>query len=208
MVMEKLDDLLVNIRQCQLCAAALPLPPKPILQASSGARILIAGQAPGRKTHDKGIPFDDASGDRLRAWLGVSREQFYDPQVFAIIPMGFCFPGDKLATSGKNKGKKTGDNPPRRECAAHWHQALLAQLPNIELTLILGQYAIDYYINSSTGEKLTVSDAVAYWQQLLPSRLALPHPSPRNYRWLTQHPEFEREVVPALQTRIAQLMMR
>lgn len=218
--------LLVKISACTLCQAHLPLAPKPILQASTQARILIAGQAPGVKTHHKGIPFDDASGERLRTWLNVTREQFYDPNLFAIIPMGFCFPG-----SIEKNGKKQGDKPPRPECAATWHQALLALMPQIELIVILGQYAIDYHLPRESSEAvnptspitkhqttstnvtvipklkpITVTQACAQWQQYWPKYLVLPHPSPRNNLWLKQHPEFERDMLPRLRMRIASLL--
>jgi len=218
--------LLAKISACTLCKAHLPLAPKPILQASTQARILIAGQAPGVKTHHKGIPFDDASGERLRTWLNVTREQFYDPNLFAIIPMGFCFPG-----SIEKNGKKQGDKPPRPECAATWHQALLALMPQIELIVILGQYAIDYHLPRESSEAvnltspitkhqttganvtvipklkpITVTQACAQWQQYWPKYLVLPHPSPRNNLWLKQHPEFERDMLPRLRMRIASLL--
>ena len=218
--------LLAKISACTLCQAHLPLAPKPILQASTQARILIAGQAPGVKTHHKGIPFDDASGERLRTWLNVTREQFYDPNLFAIIPMGFCFPG-----SIEKNVKKQGDKPPHPECAATWHQALLALMPQIELIVILGQYAIDYHLpresskavnltspitkHQTTGtnvtvipklKPITVTQACAQWQQYWPKYLVLPHPSPRNNLWLKQHPEFERDMLPRLRMRIASLL--
>ncbi|AVI68561.1 uracil-DNA glycosylase family protein [Shewanella sp. WE21] len=218
--------LLAKISACTLCQAHLPLAPKPILQASTQARILIAGQAPGVKTHHKGIPFDDASGERLRTWLNVTREQFYDPNLFAIIPMGFCFPG-----SIEKNAKKQGDKPPRPECAATWHQALLALMPQIELIVILGQYAIDYHLPRESSEAvnptspitkpqttstnvtvipklkpITVTQACAQWQQYWPKYLVLPHPSPRNNLWLKQHPEFESDMLPRLRMRIASLL--
>ena len=218
--------LLAKISACTLCQTHLPLAPKPILQASTQAQILIAGQAPGVKTHHKGIPFDDASGERLRTWLNVTREQFYDPNLFAIIPMGFCFPG-----SIEKNGKKQGDKPPRPECAATWHQALLALMPQIELIVILGQYAIDYHLPRESSEAvnltspitkhqttganvtvipklkpITVTQACAQWQQYWPKYLVLPHPSPRNNLWLKQHPEFERDMLPRLRMRIASLL--
>lgn len=221
-----MDTLLIKIRACTLCQADLPLPAQPILQASSQARILIAGQAPGIKTHHKGIPFDDASGERLRNWLNVTREQFYDPALFAIVPMGFCFPG-----SIEKNGKKQGDKAPRPECAATWHRQLLALMPQIELVVILGQYAIDYHLTSNQidtvaldtqtkinpdatpntqakakAKSITVTQATAQWQQYWPKFMVLPHPSPRNNLWLKQHPEFERDMLPRLRQRIATLL--
>ncbi len=188
-----MKTLLNKIKQCTLCAPDIPLPPKPILQASKESRILIAGQAPGQVTHEKGIPFDDKSGDRLRDWLGVSRKQFYDPTLFAIIPMGFCYPG---------KGK-SGDLPPMPICAQTWRAQLLAQLPDIQLTVILGKYAINWHLH--TNAKIT--DLAKNWQQLLQHhQLVLPHPSPRNNLWLTKNPWFEQQVLPALQHQVQQIL--
>jgi len=190
----QLENLLSDIRHCRLCSPHLPLGPNPILQAAAGARILIAGQAPGRKTHAKGRPFDDASGERLRSWLGVDRDNFYDPEQFAIIPMGFCFPGTH------DNGR--GDLPPRPECAATWRQQLLAQLPNIELTLLLGKYALDYHLPGHQG----LAQEAERWQQHWPSLMVLPHPSPRNNLWLKRHPWFESDCLPQLQRRVAALL--
>ncbi|MEO9467555.1 uracil-DNA glycosylase family protein [Parasphingorhabdus sp.] len=187
-----LDDLLQDVRSCSICSG-LPLGPSPLLQASKNSRILIAGQAPGSKTHAKGRPFDDPSGKRLRKWLGVTEEQFYDPDLFAIIPMGFCFPG-----TGKG-----GDLPPRPECAPQWRQPLLDRLPNLELTLILGQYAMDWHLGDTKSRTLTRT--VERWQEFWPGILPLPHPSPRNIRWFKANPWFEADVVPILQARIAEL---
>ena len=188
-------SLITNIRQCQQCQD-LPLGPKPILQAHSDARILIAGQAPGQITHQRGLPFDDASGERLRRWLNVDRNTFYNPSQFAIVPMGFCYPG---------KGN-SGDAPPRPECAALWRQPLLDTLPNIQLTLLLGRYAIAWHLADTPFAKAPISDITAQWQQLWPHTMVLPHPSPRNNRWLAQHPEFEAEQLPRLQQRITELL--
>lgn len=223
----EMTALLARVRACNLCQAELPLLPKPILQASSQARILIAGQAPGVKTHHKGIPFDDASGKRLRAWLNVSHEQFYDPAMFAIVPMGFCFPGNI-----ERKGKKQGDKPPRPECAATWHKALLALMPNIELVIVLGQYAMDYHLSrllmdnmhknrgfnstplaaantigkATPNKKITLTQAVEQWPLYWPQLMVMPHPSPRNNLWLKQHPEFEQHLIPTLRSRISSLL--
>ncbi|WP_133408407.1 uracil-DNA glycosylase family protein [Parashewanella tropica] len=188
----ELEQLLEKIARCQICAEHLPFEPKPVVQASTQAKILIAGQAPGMKVQQTGIPFNDPSGDRLRLWLGVSHEQFYDPDLFAIVPMGFCYPG---------KGK-SGDLPPRPECAKTWREPLLSLLPNIELTLVIGQYALQYHL----AAKQTVTEQVRAWQQCIPAYLPLPHPSPRNNRWLRRHPWFEQEVIPYLQQRIDQLI--
>ncbi|MCF1428756.1 MAG: uracil-DNA glycosylase family protein [Shewanella sp.] len=196
---DKLSSMLADIRACTLCQHALPLPARPILQAGSGARILVAGQAPGSKTHDKGRPFDDASGERLRNWLGVDKETFYNPDCFAIVPMGFCYPG-----TFEKGGKKRGDKPPRPECCATWHPQLLPLLTNIELTLVLGQYAIDYHL--AAAGKLTVTRAVQSWQDFWPDKMVLPHPSPRNNLWLKRHPKFEQTLLPLLQARVQQLL--
>ncbi len=186
------ERLLAEVRTCRLCAAHLPQAPRPLLQLARGARILIAGQAPGRKAHDSGVPFDDASGERLRQWLGVDKAIFYDPQRIAILPMGLCYPGYG----------KSGDLPPRPECAPQWRNALLAQLPQLQLTLVLGQYALVWHLPQYD----TVTAAVQAWQQTLPHGvLALPHPSPRNNLWLRRNPWFEAGVLPALQARVAAL---
>jgi len=191
--MPTLNTLLTEIRACTLCAGQLPLGPRPTLQADSAARILIAGQAPGRKVHATGIPFNDASGDRLRAWLGLSREQFYYSRQVAIVPMGFCYPGTG----------KSGDLPPRPECAAAWRAALLAQLKNIQLTLVIGQYALAYHL---PGAGKSVTQAVQGWRQHWPVTVPLPHPSPRNNLWLRRNPWFEAELLPALRGRVAEVL--
>ena len=188
-----LETILGSVRSCTICKD-LPLGPKPLLQAGSKAKILIAGQAPGSKTHEKGRPFDDASGKRLRQWLGVTEDQFYDPDTFAIIPMGFCFPG-----TGKG-----GDLPPRPECAPAWRNPLLDALPNLELALILGQYALDWHLGNAKSKTLT--ETVKRWQEFWPEQLPLPHPSPRNIRWFKANPWFEEDVVPVLRERVSALV--
>jgi uracil-DNA glycosylase len=193
--MSRCSRLLKDIRACTVCAAHLPLGPRPVLQAHPAARILIAGQAPGRKVHNTGIPFNDPSGDRLRLWLGVTREQFYDPHLFAIVPMGFCFPG-----TGNG-----GDLPPRPECALTWRTKVLDQLPQIQLTLVLGQYAQDWHLKGQ--QRKTLTETVAAWREFLPGNtLPLPHPSPRNIRWFKSNPWFEADVVPALRKRVVKLL--
>lgn len=187
-----LDGLLAEIRACSLCRAHLPAGPRPVVQAARAARLLIAGQAPGRRVHASGVPFDDPSGDRLRAWLGIDGATFYDPRQVAIVPMGFCYPG--TGTSG--------DLPPRPECAAAWRAKLLAQLPQVQLTVVLGTYALRYHFD----DKGPLTARVKNWRDTWPSRVALPHPSPRNNRWLKQNPWFEGELVPALQQRVAQVL--
>ena len=188
-----LPALLAQVRACTLCAPYLPLGPRPVLQAHASARILIASQAPGRKVHLSGIPFDDASGERLRDWLGLSRETFYDPRQVAILPMGFCFPGTG----------RSGDLPPRPECAPAWRDALLARLPAIEFTLAIGRYAQVWHLPAG-GKPLT--EVVRDWRAHWPHAVALPHPSPRNNVWLARNPWFERELVPRLQARVRQVL--
>ncbi len=188
-----LEPLLDEVRACRHCAADLPLGPRPVLQAAPGARILIAGQAPGRQVHASGIPFDDRSGERLRAWLGIDRETFYDASRIAILPLGFCYPG-----SGAG-----GDLPPRPECAALWRRRLLDALPKIELVLALGRYAQDYHLGVAA---VTLTARVRAWRDDWPRVLPLPHPSPRNNRWFGQNPWFEAEVLPALRARVKRLL--
>lgn len=192
--MSSISRLLDDVRGCTLCAEHLPLGPRPILQIAPQAPILLAGQAPGRKAHTSGIPFDDASGQRLRQWLGVSRETFYDPKSVAILPMGFCFPGTG----------KSGDLAPRPECAPTWRQPLLSTLDNLQLTLVLGQYAMRYHL---PGRYRTVTEAVSDWRQHWPAIVPLPHPSPRNNRWLKTNPWFEEELIPALQTQVSRILV-
>ncbi|MEO9894727.1 MAG: uracil-DNA glycosylase family protein [Paracoccaceae bacterium] len=185
--------LLKDIQSCTICTD-LPLGPRPIVQFSSTAKLLIVGQAPGRITHKKGIPFDDPSGDRLRSWLGISRDTFYDSQKIAIVPMGFCFPGTGTG----------GDLPPRTECAKIWRNKVLSEVQGVELTLIIGRYAIDWHMPDFS--KRTVTDAVKAWGDVWPQKLILPHPSPRNNRWLKQNPWFEKEIIPKLQSRVQSLL--
>jgi len=185
--------LLADVRACTLCATHLPLGPRPVLQAHPDARILIAGQAHGSKVHASGIPFQDASGDRLREWLGIDEQTFYDPKVIAILPMGFCYPGTG----------KSGDLPPRPECAPAWRMKLMAMISNIQLTLVIGQYAQAWHLRERQGPTLT--DTVQAWREYWPSSLPLPHPSPRNNIWLKRNPWFERDVLPPLRLKVQQL---
>lgn len=189
-----LHEFLPRVRACTLCAPHLPLGPRPVLQAGSGARLLIASQAPGRKVHASGVPFDDASGERLRDWLRLPREVFYDETRVAIVPMGFCYPG---------KGA-SGDAPPRPECAPTWRAPLLALLPHIALTVAVGQYAIGWHLPASRGRPLaeTVRASIQPGSRVI----ALPHPSPRNNGWLKHHPWFEAECLPLLRARVAQAL--
>jgi uracil-DNA glycosylase len=193
---DALQELLAEVRACRLCAAHLPLGPRPILRADVRARVLIVGQAPGTRVHATGIPWNDPSGDRLRGWLAVDREAFYDERRFAIIPTGFCYPG---------RGR-SGDLPPRPECAPLWHPRLRELLPNIELTLLIGQYAQAHYLGARRKAALTAT--VHAWRSYLPDFLPLPHPSPRNTRWLSLNPWFEQEVVSELRERIHALAGR
>ncbi len=189
-----LDRVLRDARACRLCAAHLPLGPRPVLRAARAARVMIVGQAPGTRVHATGLPFDDPSGDKLRAWLGVDREAFYDAERFAIVPTGLCYPG---------KGP-SGDAPPRPECAPLWHPKLRAALPNVSLTLLVGAYAQAYYLGDT--RKRTLADTVRVWRDYLPAFLPTPHPSPRNRRWLRLNPWFEVEVVPELRRRVHALI--
>ena len=186
--------LLNDVRGCTLCGPHLPLGPKPILQWHPAARILIVGQAPGRKAHDAGVPFADASGERLRQWLGLTAEQFYNPQLVAILPMGFCFPGTG----------KSGDLPPRPECAPAWRQALLKPLKQLQLTIVIGQYAQAYHLPTAQS---SVTDTVASWQDYWPDIIPLPHPSPRNNIWLKRNPWFAEQLLPKLQARVKQVLL-
>lgn len=192
---ETYQQLVDQVRQCRICQDHLPLGPKPVIQMHPDATILVAGQAPGKKVHHTGLPFNDPSGDRLRTWMGISRDIFYDEKKLAILPMGFCYPGTA----------SSGDLPPRPECAAHWRARLLAQLPNIQLTLAIGQYAISYHIADSKAHK-TLTETVKNWQAYWPQTLPLPHPSPRNIRWLKNNPWFEKTVIPVLQKRTLSLL--
>ena len=188
-----LNKLLRDVRACRICEQHLPLGPNPILRASSTAGVLIIGQAPGTRVHQTGIPWNDPSGDRLRDWMQVDRDRFYDEQEVAIIPMGFCYPG---------KGK-SGDLPPRPECAAEWHNRLLAEMPSVRLTILIGKYAQDYYLDS---KRQSLTETVKSWRNYLPEYFPLPHPSPRNNRWLRNNPWFEEEVLPAFRKRITDLL--
>ena len=188
-----LARLLPELRACTHCEPALPLGARPIFQLDRRAPILIASQAPGRITHAKGRPFDDVSGDRLRGWLGVTREQFYDPRCFAILPMGLCFPGTGAS----------GDLPPRPECAPLWRRRLLDALPHVRLTLAIGSHALGWHLQS----RASVDTLVTGWREgLAQGLLPLPHPSPRNQRWLRQRPWFEAEVLPALRAAVAEAL--
>lgn len=189
-----LRRVLAEARACRLCAPELPHEPRPVVRAARSARVLIVGQAPGRKVHETGIPWNDASGDLLREWLGIDREFFYDERRIAIIPAGLCYPG-------KGPG---GDLPPRVECAPLWHPRLRAQLPHIELVLLIGAYAQAYYLGER--RKPTLAATVRAWRDYMPTYFPLPHPSPRNRRWLRVNDWFDTEVLPALRAQFAFVM--
>ena len=189
------DKVAKKVRSCRVCAAHLPLGPRPVFQIDPKATILIAGQAPGRRVHESGVPFSDASGDRLRTWMGVDSEVFYDPQKIAILPMGFCYPGTG----------KSGDLPPRPECANEWRNQLLKLMPAIELTLVIGQYALDWHLK--TTQKDTLTQTVQNWKEYWPTVLPLPHPRPRNNIWLKKNPWFEIDIIPKLQRKIRFLIV-
>lgn len=188
-------SLLDEVYACTRCTENLPYEPKPILQIDPQAKILIVGQAPGRKAHEAGIPFDDASGERLREWMGISREQFYDPKCVAILPMGFCFPGTG----------KSGDLRPRPECAPAWRDQLLSHLQDIELTLVIGQYAQNYHLHD---KRSSLTETVRAWKTYWPKIVPLPHPSPRNNIWLNRNPWFQAELLPKLRQRVSEVLDR
>lgn len=186
----EMEELLNQIRQCSVCLNFLPNPPRPIVQASSRSKIVIIGQAPGRRVQNTGIPWDDPSGDQLRKWLGVSKDQFYDPDLFALMPMGFCYPGKGVS----------GDLPPRRECAPLWHEKLLEKMPKVRLSILIGKYAQDYYLGASN--RISLTERVRNFHQYLPRFLPLVHPSPRNIAWQQKNPWFSEEVLPLLQNTV------
>lgn len=195
MAVPDLDHLLGEIRACRVCALAMPHDPRPVIQASAGARILIVGQAPGTRVHASGRPFTDPSGDRLRDWMGVDEAVFYDASRIAIAPMGFCFPG---------LDAKGGDLPPRKECAPLWQDSVRSALPDIRLTLLVGQYAQRFYLRSQMQKTLT--ETVREGERYQPDFLPLPHPSWRNNAWLKKNPWFEERILPLLRRRIQDLL--
>lgn len=193
--MPPLADLLDRIRACTHCAAHLPLGPRPVLEAHPEARLLIVGQAPGTKVHDSGIPWNDRSGDRLRDWLGIDRDQFYGDRRIAIVPMGFCYPG--VLPNG-------GDAPPRPECAPLWHDAVLAHLPGVEMVVLAGMYAQARYLGKT--RKRTLTETVAAWREYGPKFVPLPHPSWRSQNIERKNPWLREELIPALRERVASLL--
>lgn len=203
--MAKIELLARDIRACRICldnprGAPLPHKPNPVAVLSTTAKIAVCGQAPGTRVHKSGKPFTDPSGDRLREWMGVTSEQFYDSAKLAIVPMGFCFPG---------LDAKGGDLPPRKECAEQWHSAVFAAMPQIELLLLVGQYAQKWHLGAD--RKKNLSETVAHWREYvlageMPVRFPLPHPSWRNNSWINKNPWFSKELLPELQKRIQQLI--
>jgi uracil-DNA glycosylase len=189
-----LEALLAEIRACRACAGDLPHAPRPVTTVTTATRLLICGQAPGRRVHESGVPFDDPSGDRLRGWLGVDRATFYGHPAFGVAAMAFCYPGTAA---------KGGDYPPPPRCAALWRRRLLAALPNVELTLLIGGYAQRWALGSSAR---SVGAVVRAWRDHLPGALCLPHPSWRNTAWLRRNPWFEEEVTPYLRLRVAEIL--
>ena len=191
-----LDDLLAEIRVCRACLGQLPHMPRPVVMVAPETRLLICGQAPGRRVHESGLPFTDPSGDRLRQWLGVDPETFYaDPRI-GVAAQAFCFPGTD---------PKGGDYPPPRRCAELWRDRLLAELPNVELTLLVGGYAQTWALGDRA--KATMTETVRAWRDYAPSILPLPHPSWRNTAWLRKNPWFEAEVIPYLQDRVRSILL-
>lgn len=188
-----MNGLLQEIRGCHVCSPFFLHNPRPVVRASSTSKLLIIGQAPGRKVHESGIPWDDRSGLNLREWLGIDEQCFYDTTKVALVPMGFCYPG-----SGKS-----GDLPPRSECAPLWHDRVLKQLEHVQLTLLIGRYAQNYYLKEQV--KATLTETVRAYEEYLPQYLPLPHPSPRNRIWLKRNEWFEKDLIPILKDRIANL---
>lgn len=189
-----MKQLLSEIKKCTICSPHLALGPRPVMSAHKSSKIVIIGQAPGTKVHASGVPWDDASGKELRRWLGISADVFYDTKNISILPMGFCYPG---------KGK-SGDLPPRIECAPQWHQNILEKMPNVELTLLIGVYAQKYYLKKDA--KRTLTETVHSFESYLPSNLPLPHPSPRNRIWMKKNPWFEVDIIPVLQLKVKEIL--
>jgi uracil-DNA glycosylase family 4 len=191
-----MKKLLIEISQCTICKKNLPFAPRPVLQAGPDAKIVIIGQAPGVKVQQSGKPWDDASGKKLREWLDISEEVFYDSKKIALVPMGFCYPG---------KGR-SGDAPPRPECAPQWHQLLFASMNKVQLIILIGQYAQQYYLGDKAGANLT--ETVKAFKEYLPPYFVLPHPSPRNRFWLVKNKWFEKEAVAELQKRVKKILVK
>lgn len=191
-----MNDLLTEIRACDVCKAHLPHGCNPIISASEKSKIMIIGQAPGRKVHESNVPWDDKSGDNLRSWMGVSREEFYDPDNFALVGMGFCYPGTG----------KSGDLPPRKECAPLWHPKLLNLMNEVELIILIGNYSQKYYLGKS--KKRTLTDTVFNYHEYLPKYFPLPHPSPRNNIWQSKNKWFPEKVLPHLKADVGSILRK
>ena len=190
-----MNKLLADIRTCTLCQAHLLHGVRPIMAAHPRSRIAIIGQAPGRIVHQTGVPWDDKSGERLRDWLGVDSATFYDPEIFALVPMGFCYPGTG----------SSGDLPPRKECAPQWHSRLFELMKNLELIVLIGTYAQNYYLKGA--QKGTLTETVQHFEEYLPDYFVLPHPSPRNNIWLKKNPWFGQEVLPAFREKVDSILL-
>ena len=188
-----MEKLLTEIRQCRICEEHLPLGCRPVLTANINSKIVLIGQAPGKKVHESGIPWDDKSGHNLRQWLGVSKQEFYNPQLFALIPMGFCYPGTG----------KSGDFPPRKECAPQWHPQLFKDMKKVGLILLVGNYAQKYYLKKTAKQNLT--ETVRNFEAYLPLYFPLPHPSPRNNIWQKRNPWFKELVLPTLALKVDEI---
>jgi uracil-DNA glycosylase len=193
--MSDFDALLAEFRACRVCAAHLPLGPRPVVRGRESARLMITSQAPGTRVHETGLSFNDRSGDVLRGWLGIDRETFYDESRIAILPMGACYPG---------RDKGGGDLPPRKECAPLWHGRLLPHFREVRLSLLVGSYAIDYYLGD--GAKGSMTETVRAFREYLPRHLPLPHPSWRNVGWVRRNPWFEAELLPELRRRVGEAL--
>lgn len=189
-----LESLLARIRACRLCETELPHEPRPVIRGSGSARILIVGQAPGTRVHESGLPFDDASGDRLRAWMEADRERFYDTGLITFAPMGFCFPGQDA---------RGADLPPLRRCAAAWQEPVRAALPHLRIILLVGLYAQAYHLGKR--RKTSLTETVSHWRDYAPDYFPLPHPSWRNTAWIKRNPWFEADVLPALRARLREI---
>ena len=189
-----MENLLSEIRNCTACNGLLPNAPKPVILASAESKIVVIGQAPGRKVQESGIPWDDASGNNLRDWMGVDKETFYNDKLFALMPMGFCYPGTG----------KSGDFPPRRECAPMWHQQLLNFMPDVKLTLLIGQYAQKYYLKNKAKRNLT--ETVKNFHEYMPEYFPLPHPSPRNNIWQKKNQWFKSDLIPILKAEVGLIL--
>lgn len=188
------DKLIEEVRACKVCEPFLPLGANPIVQANPMSKIAIIGQAPGLKVHETGVPWNDASGNELRKWLNVTVDQFYNPELFALLPIGFCYPG---------KGK-SGDLPPRKECAPLWHTSLLDEMKEIQLILLIGQYSQKYYLKNKMNKNIT--ENILNFNDYLPDYFPLPHPSPRNFIWMNKNPWFKENVLPELKNRVKNIL--